>query len=359
MKLLKEIIRCAFRTRKDPPKNYDAMVDMAIVKMDDGQFADSKALLEEVLSKAPDHYLANYELGYLLIQCRQYKAALPLLLRIENSSEVTDRYYQILGSLYDLMGDPGKGIDTFMKGLQRFPDSGRLHVELGMMYQKENQVMKALETYEKGILAEPMFPSNYFYAGLILLGSSEPVWGLMYGETFINLEPDTQRSEVMRKEMYGALYSNISVEDSELKVSLTHQSIGFDHASMSMVASYPVVYDLCMKMAGKEIEMDETGSISISMLARLRDRQLHHGKRYFRPDRQDPLYHYLLKVRDAGFLEDYCMFIFRGGAPFEYNEWFDANRDRYLGFLRWKESNDLQLDRNNCFSRLTCPPVSL
>ncbi|MDE6402491.1 MAG: tetratricopeptide repeat protein, partial [Muribaculaceae bacterium] len=175
-------------------EDVEFKIQYAVQQMDNGKIDESKSILEDILLKDPKHYVANYEMAYLLNMTGRYDEALKYLDKIKKSKERTDQYYQLLGIVYDYMGDPAKSIKAFKDGLKKFPKSGPLHVELGMMYQKAEDNEKALECYENGILADPMFPSNYLRAALLLMTSSEPVWALMYGEIFMNLEPDTQRA---------------------------------------------------------------------------------------------------------------------------------------------------------------------
>ena len=53
----------------------------------------------------------------------------------------------------------------------------------------------ALNYYEKGIEIDPKFPSNYYRAALLYDYSDHEIWGLIYGELFMDLEPNTKRTE--------------------------------------------------------------------------------------------------------------------------------------------------------------------
>lgn len=337
----------------------EQLVDSAVVLMDKQLYSESMTVLQKAIQKAPKHYRANYELAFLYSMMKEYDKSLSLLKKIENSDKTNDRYYQMLGTIYDYKEMPEMAISTYQQGLSKFPDSGRLHVELGMMYHKSNNIEKALETYEKGILADPMFPSNYFYAGLVLMGSSEPVWGLMYGEIFMNLEPYTNRSRTMSEYMVSTIKENVIQNDTAFVASFTKQSMSINPQSMKLEFKFPFVYQMCFNAAGRnaiEEGLDELGLYSLGFI---HTQQVKHGTAYYGKDSSNPLFEYLLKVINAGYIEEYCSLLYKGGFPNDYAEWMIMNKDKYLAFMQWRENHPLSINSKNVFSRLTCSPISL
>ena len=340
--------------------NLDVLVDSAIVRMDDGHFEESKSLLEYVISKDPNHYAANYELAYLYTLMKQYDKSLAILKNIESSKEVKDIYYQLLGTVYDYKGMEDVAIEKYKEGLKKFPNSGRLYVELGMMYHKSNEIMTALETYEKGILVDPMFPSNYFYAGLVLLGSSDPVWGLMYGEIFMNLEPYTERAKTMSKYLFDTIKSNVSLTDTAFVANFTSQnSLIFNENTKSLEMPFPFLYQTCFNAGGKQALEEGLDTLELYTLGKIHEYQIEHGKAFYNTNSNNPLFIHLLKIQQAGYMEDYCMLLYKGGSPADYTGWMIMNKDHYLEFIKWQKENRLQLSPDNCFSRLTHGTVKL
>lgn len=338
----------------------EQLVDSAVVLMDKQQYSESMTVLQDAIQKDPKHYRANYELAFLYSMMKEYDKSLSLLKKIENSAKTNDRYYQMLGTIYDYKEMPEMAITTYQKGLAKFPDSGRLHVELGMMYHKSNNIEKALEIYEKGILADPTFPSNYFYAGLVLMGASEPVWGLMYGEIFMNLEPYTNRSRTMSEYMVSTIKENVMQNDTAFVASFTKLNVGLNPQTMKLEISFPLVYQMCFNAAGRmaiEEGLDELGLYSLGYI---HAEQIKHGTAYYRKgSSSNPLFEYLLKVIDAGYMEEYCSLLYKGGFPNDYAEWMVMNKDKYLEFMQWRENNPLSINKNNIFSRLTCSSINL
>lgn len=341
-------------------QQVEQLVDSAVILMDKQLYSESMTVLQEAIQKDPQNYRANYELAFLYVIMKEYDKSLSLLKKIENSTNTNDRYYQMLGTIYDYKGMPEKAISTYLKGLSKFPDSGRLHVELGMMYHKSNNIEKALESYEKGILADPTFPSNYFYAGLVLMGSSEPVWGLMYGEIFMNLEPYTNRSRTMSEYIVSTIKENVTQNDTAFVASFTKQNAGLNPQTMNLEISFPLVYQMCFNAAGREAIDEGLDELGLYSLGYIHAQQVKHGTIYYRKEGPtNPLFEYLLKVIDAGYIEEYCSLLYKGGFPIEYAEWMIMNKDKYLEFMQWRENNPLYTNTKYVFSRLTCPSIIL
>lgn len=338
----------------------ETLIDSAIVKMDNGLLDESEQLLNEVLKREANNYFANYELAYLYTIKKQYDRSITILDKIKDSSNLNDCYYQLLGTNYDYKGMKSAAIETFKAGIKAFPNSGLLHVELGMMYHQNNDIITALDTYESGIQVDPMFPSNYYYAGLILLGSSEPSWGFLYGEIFMNLEPYTNRSKTMSKYLYETIKSNISITDTVFTANFTQQnSISFNSTTMSLEMSFPLLYETCFNAGGRKALDEGLDTLELYSLGRIHEYQIEYGKNYYNGNFEDPLYVYLLRVQNAGFIDAYCIHLFKGGAPDDYAGWIVLHKEHYLEFMKWREENPLILTPTHYLSRKTFPNIQL
>ena len=127
---------------------------------------------------------------------------------------------------------------------------------------------------------------------------------------------------------------------------------------MSLELPFPLFYEISFNVAGRLTFEDGFDSLELFTLGKLHEQQLDYGKSY--PDiNSNPLFKYLLKVQKAGYMEDYCMLLYKGGFPSDYIGWMTMNKEHYLSFMEWRMNNPLQLTEDNFFSRLTCKPISL
>ena len=115
-------------------------INEAIKEMDAGNFSQSRVILEGVLQKDATNYDAWYEYAYSYYMQKDYAKAL--------------------------------------------------------------EIMQAIPYYEKGIEMAPEYPSNYYRLARIYCNSENEIWGVIYGEIFMNLERNTQRTREISALLY-------------------------------------------------------------------------------------------------------------------------------------------------------------
>jgi tetratricopeptide (TPR) repeat protein len=101
-------------------------------------------------------------------------------------------------------GEKKKTKNLIQKGLKAYPKSGLLYNELGKYYEAGNDLEYALDSWVKGIEADPIYHMNYYNAARIYATTDRPIWTILYGEIFINLERYTNRSTEIRGLMLQA-----------------------------------------------------------------------------------------------------------------------------------------------------------
>ena len=168
----------------------------AIELVDKGKFDEGIKLLEESQKLyGEENFTYPYEIAYAYYHKEDYKQAVKILENaITKYKNPNARAFQLLGNAYDIMGNPKKAIEWYQTGLKKFPNSGELYLELGNLQFQKKEYAKALPFYEKGIEISPQFPSNYYRSTQIYCNSSERVWGMIYGEIFMNLERNSERT---------------------------------------------------------------------------------------------------------------------------------------------------------------------
>lgn len=163
----------------------------AIQLMDNGKLDESIKLLEEAQKLDSTRLDYPYEMAYAFHLKKDLPRTIEILEKVRGHKDVSERYFQLLGNTYDMLGKTTEAFSVYDAGLIRFPNSGMMHLEKGNVHWGKKEFEKALENYERGIQVDPQFPSNYFRAAKLYCGSSEKMWGLIYGEIFMNLERNT------------------------------------------------------------------------------------------------------------------------------------------------------------------------
>lgn len=324
----------------------------AIRLMDDGKFDESIQLLEEAQKLDPGDIIYPYELGYAYYARKEYTKASKYLESILKHKDVNDRVYQLLGNTYDDLGKSDKAIATYEAGLKKFPNSGNLYLEMGVMQMGKNDHDRALFYYEKGIEVAPEFSSNYYWAAKIYLSSDEEVWGMIYGELFMNIERNSKRTAEISKLLYDTYKSEIQFSsDTSFSVSFSkNASISIDDLKSPDKMKLPFgvgIYEPTLMFS-----MLDEKSIDISSLDKIRRNfvnnyyQNGHDKNY-----PNILYSYQKQVGEAGHLEAYNHWILMKGDEDGFEKWLSANEDKWEHFIKWFGENGLKLSEANKFVR--------
>ena len=325
----------------------------AIQLMDNGKIDESIKLLKEAQKLDPDNIIYPYELAYAHYLKEDYKEVIKISEKIVNRKDVTERVFQLLGNSYDMIGKSDKAFEVYDAGLKKFPKSGMMYLEKGNVHWEKKEYDKALSYYEKGIEVDPKFSSNYYRAAKIYCNSTEEVWGMIYGEIFMNLERNSGRTAEISKLLYDTYKSEIKfTSDTSFSVSFS-QNISISANDMKkstgkMKLPFGIgVYEptLMFSILGEK-------TININTLSNIRstfiDNYFKNGHEKTYPN---VLFSYQKKVKDAGHIDAYNHWILMKGDENGFGEWHSENEEKWDNFVKWFTDNGLKIDETNKFFR--------
>jgi tetratricopeptide (TPR) repeat protein len=164
----------------------------AIAAVDRGEIDAALATFARALELDPDNTGIAYEQAFALYRAGRFADAARTLEPLA-ASAAEDVVPQLLGNCYDELGQPERAMATYRDGIRRFPSSGRLHFELGLVAGAHEGRDAALAAWQHGVEVAPAFPSNYF-ALAMTLADTDPLAAALYGEAFMTLERATPRT---------------------------------------------------------------------------------------------------------------------------------------------------------------------
>lgn len=338
----------------------------AIELMDNGKLAESITLLNEARKLDPTQMDIVYELALAKYQQKEFDDAIKDLKYLIRQNAANGRVYAMMGNVQDDMGKPEKAIDTYDEGLKKFPKEGALYVERGVMELKKGNNDAGLKFFEDGIKNAPMHSSNYYRAAKHFLDSKNEVWGMIYGEIFMNLERGSKRTEEISKLLYYTYKGEIKFEsDTAASVSFASNNIelrydpskkkkGDTDLAMMLLSSIGglsyggAVYEktLAMAVIGEK-------AINVASLHRIRTKFL---EQYFAAG-YDTTYNVVLfefqkKVKDAGHFEAYNYWVLGQGDENVLSEWVGDHKQQWDDFIKWFKENRIQITDEKSFSRI-------
>lgn len=322
----------------------------AVKLMDDGHIESGIELLEEACKLDSKNFIYPYEMAYAYYLKKDYKEAVGILKKLEKHKGVNDLVYQLLGNSYDNLGNRKEALKTYERGLRKFPQSGKLYLEMGIVQLHEEKYDKALDCFEKGINVDPAFSSNYFWAAKLFCSSDEEVWGMIYGELFMNLERNSKRTVEVSKMLYDTYKNEIKVVgDTALSVSFSKNNVIAvpDNIENFRIPFGIGIYEptILLSSAGyKEVNMQTLSDIRAKFI------DLYFQKGY---NRRYPnvLFEYQKKIKDSGHMEAYNYWILMQGDKYEYMNWEMANQEKWNAFIDWFGKNPIEINERNKFDR--------
>ncbi|GAB3582421.1 tetratricopeptide repeat protein [Hymenobacter daeguensis] len=321
----------------------------AIRLMDEGKLDEAIGLLQEAHKLDPARSAYPYELGLAYYQQKKYAQALEMLEPLIKLSDASDRTFELLGNAYDSNGNSPQAIEVYEAGMRKFPTSGRLPLELGIVYMGRKDFDKAIGYFERGIRIAPEFSSNYYWASKLFCNSSEEVWGMIYGELFINLEPNSQRTFEISKLLYDTYKSEIKFAGADtVEVSFSKSNVIVPVKGQKLKLPYGgMVYEPVMLMS----VIGEKG-VDLNALDRIRTNFV---ENYYRlpasKNIPNVMFDYQRQIKQAGHLEAYNHWLLLAGDEAGFSQWEKDNPEKWKAFLQWFKNNQLKLDARHQFYR--------
>ena len=318
----------------------------------EGKFDEALKLLDEARKLDPENINYPYEMAYAHISKKEYQQAEVLLKLLLTHKNVRPDVFQQLGNVYDYLGLPDKALETYQKGLKDFPTSGPLYLEMGNVKLNQKKYAEALPYYEKGIQSDPKFPSNYYWASRIYCSSTEEVWGMVYGEIFMNLERNSERTAEISKLLFDTYKSEITFNgDTASSVSFS-KNIYISTDDLEDKKNIKLPFGVgCYEIALALSIIGET-QINLSALNRIRNNFIiTYFKKDFPEKYPNILFDYQKKIKDAGHIEAYNYWILMKGDENEFDRWHANNEVLWDSFIKWFKDNPLTTDTNHKFYR--------
>lgn len=325
----------------------------AVELVDNGMAQSALTDFKYLIKKYPDNYLVKFEYLLTLYVLGDYTEVTKnrdYMLKAKESSALG---YQIIGNAYDMLGNRKEAERIYNDGLKRFPDSGLLYTELGNFSANAGEYNKAIEYFNQGTVVDPNFAALYYGAASLYFSFEETyVWGLMFADTYILLEPTNMvRCEQMGCAIAECFVENVEVrnENDSLSVSVTlvpDRGISVDQKNGVSYLAFPGVYEGAVTLAAGLMQIQKEKPIGrIEELSALRKGAIEFYYSVSNNMYGNSMYvlEYQKQIIDAGLWDAYSYFIFRGTFPDEFEEWYEENSDRFEEFVDWYNAHPFVL----------------
>ena len=322
-------------------------IDLALTYSDNGREDEAIAIYDELIKKHPDVSGLKFEKAYCYYQKQDYKNAYKTLKPTLSAPDANPQYFAVAGNAQDMMGKPKDALKTYQAGLEKFPDSGYLHLETGNVLIGLGYTAQGVGYYEHGIEVDPGFASNYYRAAQYL-SADYPVKAIIYAETHnLIYDPNGPRWPEVSKLLYDAYNENIHFETDTVRTTFSRdRTITIDKKDVESGASPTSLLEQMSRIA-RELSFSDAmnesvdaealkaagGQLTLAELTAIRRRFLEH----FEAKEQDryPVFAVQRKVLDAGHWEAYNMFMLREGRPEEFKAWLQDHESDLIAYFEF------------------------
>jgi len=324
----------------------------AVKIMDEGKLDEAIKLLRKAEKLDPERIDYPYEIAYAFYSQKKYKKAIKELLKTITHKDVTDQHFQLLGNSYDNINKPDEALKVYKKGLEKFPKSGKLYLEQGIVEYFRENYNEAISYWEKGIEVDPAFASNYYWLGKIFSFTDERIWAVLYGEVFINMERNSQRTIEMSKILFDTYKKSIYVT-SDTSGGVNFSKVMQIDPTKEFKIPFQMIYGLTMTMSLATEIINKEPDISISSINNLRQSFITNWFAQARDkDYPNLLFDFQKLLDEKGYLEAYNYWFLMKGDEVEFLKWHRINEAKFNEFADWFNNNPLIINENNYFSRL-------
>jgi len=176
-----------------------------------GDFSNAILVLNRALQQDNDNLDLQKDLAFNYYLNRDYVRALEVAKPFAERKDADVQSFQILGMVYKAIEERKDCEKMYKTALKKFPNSGVLYNEYGEMLWSKDNYSESVKLWEKGIEVDPNYSGNYYNAAKYYFFSQDKVWGLIYGEIFVNLESYSKRTPEIKKmvlEGYKKLFTD-------------------------------------------------------------------------------------------------------------------------------------------------------
>ncbi len=321
--------------------------------MDQMQYAAAAQAYQQAVNEAPRNPAYHYGLALAHYRQKNYTLAVKHGEEVLQLGGYEPDYYRLLGNSYDLSGNYEQGIAILQKGLKVHKYNGDLYFDMGIMAMERSKMAEAIQFFEQGIQAQPPNANNYFLVTKLYAKSNEPIWALIYGEIFMNMERGTERFDEISQlllDTYTQLIDNRGgIASPEIYLQRSQQNPfleGHKRIYQSLIERNREVYF--------RAATTDKGRDMILVIANLRKNFLDNWQAEFGQTYATSLYNMHRKMKDNGYFDAYNYWLFNKPAQNFFAEWLKIgnNSQQYQQFINWYLTNPLQVGFNDYFVRM-------
>lgn len=334
----------------------DSLVAEAIKLMDDGKYEESRSLLRRARMVSPRSALVEYEYGFSYRLEGAVDSAIKYFKQATQMPGTSPFFIAAYGSLLDEVKDTVEARRVFDAGIAKYPDGYNLFHERGVHHLQQGRIDSAIADFQKAIELSPEYAPSYLRCAEAQFKTGENTfWGMIDGEIFMNLEPDSERSREFAVDLATVYMKNIKIENGKVSVSFCKDASQKEDGGVVLYnkSRFETPYGLngyempIAYAASAEKELTAVALLNI----RVRFLGWYDSLRVDSVYGRNVLFDYQRKIREAGHELAYHIWIMERAVPELAKRYTTKFPTEYKAFLAWRKANPLMIDDSTVFLR--------
>jgi len=304
--------------------------------MEKGDYKEAVKYYLKAHKQAPKNDEHRYQLALAYYRQSKFSDAIEHLQSIIQQPAEKLEYYRLLANAYDLKGDYNQSVNILQKALKQYPTEAELYFDWGVIELLRKKPQVALEKWEQGIKVDPNHADNYYWAAKVYATSNEPLWTLLYGELFMNIERNG-----------GDRFNEMAKLVLDTYSSLINDSLNTPELLLKRVKKNPFEkghYELQGVL--KRNKPQSTARFNqIESAIKYRQRFLELWQQGFSNTYPTPLYTYHEELVTSGHFEAYNYWLFNQANIRDYNIWIQTfeGRKGFQNFMSWYLTHPIRI----------------
>lgn len=313
-----------------------------------GNFDYAVDLLSSNVKKYKTSKPLRNELANIYYRQDLFKKSLKQCKVYERKFGSTPAIIQLKAHNFINLGKLDKTKRMLKDGLEQFIDEGLLYVELGRLAMHRERYEEAIDWFEEGVKEAPNYSGNYYWASKIYLQSTEELWGLFYGELFMNLDPLSQRASEISSLLFETLNREIVFyNDTSISVNICKDanfSIPYEDTADYISYGQDIIEPLFKS------SLTGFNHLSLRNIDYFRKRVLSNYEKLDSTGYPDHfLFNFYEELNRQGHFEAYNYWLFMMGNPQEFEAWERDNSSQWKLFINWYEKYQFQIDKGDYY----------
>ncbi len=306
------------------------LVARGVKAHDAHEYDKAIAMYRRALDVYPLNHTAYYEIAFSFSASGRQAEALDAITRALLLDPKQEQYYILKGTVLDDMGQVERALETYRHLLSVQPDSYMGHLNLAVALARQQKSDEAMAELQKAVAIDPNYPSAYYHLATLSRNRGWDYDERDYVEKFLGVGATDRRRPEMEKRLDELKSVTVEVDPSS-KYSSIHTADAIVRASWRSSKhreTYPNAH-------GYSVCYEEDKAAYTVILELWRAEKMEH------PDAHEGFYDLLLKIDDAGYLDEYIYYHEQRTFGEPARVWLDAHKDRVEAFLAWAKSEDL------------------